>query len=170
LISVFYRFTSTRKVCTRLKLLPLHPSRSNYSFKGKAIVPMSVPLTQALGSIGRYAMTKDEFARRRAAFYVRDRRFNIIYLVTLFSLITVSYYFAPSIPAEHNDAITFAILAALIAVAVAPWLGGLNHAKKAGLICRACGGGLLGNPGEIAMATDSCPHCGKAPFERRARP
>ena len=92
----------------------------------------------------------------------------MIYILSVFSYIAIAYYFSEYIPAEHNDALTLAILAGLILFALVPWLGGLNHAKKTGLVCQACDGGLLGNPGQIAMTTDCCPHCGKFPFERRS--
>ena len=63
-----------------------------------------------------------------------------------------------------NDAIVISML--VMGAAVLIWvLRFPNQAKDEGLVCRACDGGLLNAPGDIAIASGRCPHCGDAAFD-----
>jgi hypothetical protein len=113
-------------------------------------------------------VTKEQFIRKRADFESRDRRFNAIYLalffIALFAAIPLSAY----IPGGYEGAFAIGYLALLIANAAIFLLYNRNQAARAGLICANCKGGLLNMPGQIAVATGTCPHCGQPAFTRGA--
>ena len=111
-------------------------------------------------------MTKDQFVRRRSELYKRDRRFNTIYLTLFFGLLIAAIPLLARVPEQHQGAAGISYLVALIANAVIFTLRGQGQAKRAGLICRSCKGGLLGMPGNIAIATGNCPHCGQQAFRQ----
>lgn len=109
-------------------------------------------------------MTKDQFVRLRADFYSRDRRFNLVYLALFFGLLVAAIPLSSYIPEQYQGLAGIAYMVVLVANAAIFTLHGRGQAKRAGLLCRSCGGGLLGPPGNIAVATGNCPHCGKAAF------
>jgi hypothetical protein len=109
-------------------------------------------------------VTKEQFVRRRAEFQKRDRRFNILYLVSFFGLLILAVPLSSHIPKAYNTAFVVGYLVLLAINAVIMVWFGQNQAKRAGLVCYSCKGGLLNTPGNIAMATGNCPHCGKRAF------
>ena len=111
-------------------------------------------------------MTKDQFVRRRSEFYKRDRRFNTIYLALFFGLLVAAIPLFGCIPEQHQGLAGISYLVLLIANAVIFTLRGRGQAMRAGLVCHSCNGGLLGIPGNIAVATGNCPHCGKRAFQQ----
>ncbi len=113
-------------------------------------------------------MTNEQFVRKRAAFEKRDRWFNIIYLVCFFGLLILAVPLSSYIPKAYNTAFTVGFLALLATNAIIMVWSGLNQAKRAGLVCYSCKGGLLNAPGNIAVATGNCPHCGKRAFADKA--
>ncbi|WP_152619982.1 hypothetical protein [Lysobacter sp. A03] len=109
-------------------------------------------------------MTKDQFVKRRAKFYARDRRVNTVYLILFFGVLLAAIPLASLVPARYQGAAGISYLVLLIVNAAIFTLRGRNQAQRAGFVCRFCNGGLLGIPGDIAVATGNCPHCGRSPF------
>lgn len=109
-------------------------------------------------------MTKDQFVRERAEFEKRDRRFNAIYLTSFFALLLAAIPLSAYIPDGYDAEFGIGYLVLLVANATAMLFRGLNQAARAGLVCVSCKGGLLNMPGQIAVATGTCPHCGQSPF------
>ncbi|WP_407353293.1 hypothetical protein [Luteimonas sp. R10] len=109
-------------------------------------------------------MTKDQFVRCRAEFYQRDRRFNFVYLALFFGLLIAAIPLSSHVPEQYQGVVGISFITVLVANAAIFTLRGRGQAKRAGLVCRSCRGGLLGAPGNIAVATGNCPHCGQAAF------
>ena len=113
-------------------------------------------------------MTKDQFLRARDDFIRRDRKFNRVYLTCFFGFLIAAIPLASQIPEKYNAPAAFGLLAILVVNAVLVlWLG-RDQAKREGLVCVSCGGGLLNEPGNIAVATGNCPHCGQPAFAGEA--
>lgn len=102
--------------------------------------------------------------RRRSELYKRDRRFNTVYLTLFFGLLVAAIPLLARVPEQHQSVAGISYFVLLIANAVIVTLRGRSQAKRAGLVCRSCKGGLLGMPGNIAIATGNCPHCGQQAF------
>ena len=109
-------------------------------------------------------MTKDQFVNRRSEFYVRDRRFNAVYLTLFFVILIAAIPLSSFVPDKYQGVAGISFLVLLIANAAIFTLRGRSQAARAGLVCRSCKGGLLGMPGDMAVASGSCPHCGQSPF------
>ena len=111
-------------------------------------------------------MTRAEFIERKRVFKKRDSRFNIILMVVLFGGLFGLWALFHWIPQLDSWIGTGAVLALPIFCLCAQYFlsGGMNQAKHEGLVCGACGGGLLNAPGEYAITTGKCGHCGKNPF------
>ena len=123
---------------------------------------MSVPLTQALGP----SMTRAEFIERKRVFERRDSRFNNILMLALLGGMFGLYALIQWVPQLDGWIGAAAILAlAFGCLGASHFLnGGMNQAKQEGLVCGACGGGLLNAQGEYAISTGKCGHCGQSPF------
>ena len=113
---------------------------------------------------GERAVTKDQFVRLRSEFYKRDRRFNTVYLALFFAALIAAIPLSSHVPEQYQGTVGISFLVLLVANAAIVTLHGRGQAKRAGLVCRSCNGGLLGIPGDIAVATGSCPHCGQLAF------
>ncbi|MEF3081094.1 hypothetical protein V3391_02540 [Luteimonas sp. SMYT11W] len=111
-------------------------------------------------------MTKDQFVRRLSEFNKRDRRFNTIYLTLFFGLLIAAIPLLGRVPEQRQGVAGISYLAVLVANAVIFTLRGRGQAKRAGLVCHSCKGGLLGMLGNIAVATGNCPHCGQQAFRQ----
>lgn len=109
-------------------------------------------------------MTREQFVQRRAEFVTRDRRFNIVYLAVFFGLLIAAIPLSSYVPKTLNTQFVIGFLGLLAVNAIIMMWSGLNQAKRAGLVCDSCKGGLLNTPGNIAVATGNCPHCGKQAF------
>ncbi|MNM34992.1 hypothetical protein D3C81_456540 [compost metagenome] len=109
-------------------------------------------------------MTKDQFVKRRSEFHARDRRFNTVYLILFFGVLLAAIPLASLVPEQYQGVAGISYLVLLIANAAIFTLRDRNQAQRAGLVCRSCKGGLLGMPGDMAVATGNCPHCGQSPF------
>ena len=94
----------------------------------------------------------------------RDRRFNTGYLVLLFAVLLAAIPLSDYVPKAYDTQFALAYLILLCINAAAMLWRGRNQAKRAGLVCNSCQGGLLGTPGNIAAATGQCPHCGQRAF------
>ena len=114
----------------------------------------------------RCHLTKDQFVRARAEFYRKDRRFNAVYLSLFFVLIIGAVPLSSFVPEHYQAAVGICYVLALLANAGIYTLRIRKQAERAGLVCRTCGGRLLGAPGDIAVATGNCPHCGQASFRQ----
>ena len=113
-------------------------------------------------------MTKDQFLHAREDFIRRDRTFNRIYLTCFFGFLLAAIPLSSRIPEKYGSQAAFGLLAILVVNAVLVlWLG-RNQAKREGLVCVSCGGGLLNRPGDIVFATGNCPHCGQPAFAGEA--
>jgi hypothetical protein len=109
-------------------------------------------------------LTKEQFIKRRIEFDARDSRNNMISMISLFGFLGAAFLLSYVVPAQYNWIFVSVLLAVLLPAAILPFFG-MNQAQKAGLVCQSCGGGLLGVPGQLAVSTDACPHCGKYPFK-----
>jgi hypothetical protein len=109
-------------------------------------------------------VTKEQFVRKRAEFEKQDRRFNTCYLVVFFGILLAAIPLSSYVPEAYETEFALAYLGILIANAAIMMLRGRNQAGRAGLLCRSCKGGLLNMPGNIAVATGICPHCGQQAF------
>jgi hypothetical protein len=111
-------------------------------------------------------VTKDQFVRCRSEFYKRDRRFNTVYLTLFFGLLVAAIPLLGRVPEQHQSVAGISYLMLLVASALIFTLRGRGQAKRAGLVCHSCKGGLLGMPGNMAIATGNCPHCGRQAFSQ----
>ena len=109
-------------------------------------------------------MTKDQFVQRRAEFMERDRRVNIVCIMTFFVLIIAGIWLPPYVPKAYKTAFFIGYFSLFLVNAILILSSGFNQAIRAGLVCASCKGGLLNKPGNIAVATGICPHCGKRAF------
>ena len=109
-------------------------------------------------------MTKDQFVRRRSEFYKRDRRFNAVYLALFFAVLIAAIPLSSRVPEQYQGAAGISFLVLLVTNAAIFTLRSRGQAKRAGLVCRSCNGGLLGMPGDMAVAIGNCPHCGQLAF------
>jgi hypothetical protein len=111
-------------------------------------------------------MTKAEFIRRKQVFEKRDSRFNKMLMLVLFGGMFVLYTVVHWMPQFDGWIGAGAVLALSFGCLGASYFfnGGMNQAKQEGLVCGACGGGLLGAQGEYAISTGKCGHCGQSPF------
>jgi len=118
-----------------------------------------------LGITGDIPLTKDQFTRTLREFEVRDKRFNTIYMVIFFGLLLANIPLSSRIPEQYNGIYLTVFLALLLGNAAAMLWRGKGQAKREGLVCRSCGGGLLGQPGRLALAAGTCPHCKLKAFD-----
>ena len=109
-------------------------------------------------------MTKDEFVQRRAEFMKRDRRVTSVCFVIFFVLIVAGIWLPPYVPKAYKTAFFIGYFCLFLVNVILMFSSGFNQAKRAGLVCDSCKGGLLNKPGNIAVATGICPHCGKRAF------
>jgi len=108
-------------------------------------------------------MRREVFMQRRAAFMRRDKRNVRLQILAMFGVCAFFYALAHLRP-DWNDGLVAVFI--ILCGAVLVWTARLpNQTKKEGLVCRTCDGGLLNAPGDIAMASGRCPHCGGAAFD-----
>jgi hypothetical protein len=109
-------------------------------------------------------VTKEQFVRRRADFERRDRRFNAIYLTLFFAVLLAAIPLSAYLPEGYEGVSAIGYVILLTANAAVMLFYNRNQAARAGLVCANCKGGLLNTPGQIAVATGTCPHCGQLAF------
>ena len=109
-------------------------------------------------------MTKDQFIRRRSEFYRRDKWYSAIYLVLFFGVLIAAIPLSSLVPEQYETVAGALFFVLLFGNAIFFSLRDRGQAKRVGLVCRSCKEGLLGAPGDIAVATSTCPHCGKPAF------
>lgn len=110
-------------------------------------------------------MTRAEFIERKRAFEKRDSRFNMIITIVLFSgMFGLWGLFRWSAQIDSWIGAGAVLALPIFCLGVLYFNGGMNQAKHEGLVCRACGGGLLNAQGEYAINTAKCGHCGQNPF------
>jgi len=111
-------------------------------------------------------MTRAEFIERKRVFEKRDSRFNTIIMVVLFGGMFGLWGFFQRFPQFDGWIGAGAVVALPIFCLGALHVlnGGMKQAKHEGLVCGACGGGLLNAQGEYAISTGKCGHCGQNPF------
>jgi hypothetical protein len=111
-------------------------------------------------------MTKSEFIERKREFEKRDSRFNNMLMFVLFGGLFGLWALFHWMPQFDGWIGAGAVLALIFGCLGASHFlnGGMNQAKQQGLVCGACGGGLLNAQGEYAISTGKCGHCGQSPF------
>ena len=109
-------------------------------------------------------MTKEQFVRKRAEFERRDRRFNIIYLTLFFTVLLAAIPLSDYIPQRYEGEFAIGYVILLTANAAIMMFYNRKQAARVGLVCASCKGGLLNMSGQIAVATGTCPHCGRPAF------
>jgi hypothetical protein len=110
-------------------------------------------------------LTKDQFVLRIAAFERRDKRAGAIYLTVLFALLIGNIALAPYVPNTYKSVYFDVVFTLMVGNVVAMLYYSRDQTKRNGLVCRSCEGGLLGVPGQLAIATGTCPHCGRPAFD-----
>lgn len=110
-------------------------------------------------------MTKQQFIKRRAEFEQRDRRFNTIYMIVFFALLLANIPLSSCISDSYSSLYIAIFLALLFGNAAIMFWRDMGQAKRAGLVCGSCKGGLLGIQGHLAIATGTCGHCGQQAFD-----
>jgi hypothetical protein len=109
-------------------------------------------------------VTRDQFVQRRSEFHRRDRRVNVIYLTLFFGFLFAAIPLSSLVPERYQGAAGISFVVLLFANAAIFTLRARGQAKRASLVCRSCSGGLIGVPGDLAVATGNCPHCGQPAF------
>lgn len=113
-------------------------------------------------------ITKAQLSARLAEVERHDRRQNFVFAAFLIGLV-VAYLAVVSGFSNTHGRIFIALVAILLLYAfgstISVFWGGGNTAKRFGVICGSCDGGLVGWAGQHAMATGICPHCRLRPFD-----
>jgi len=110
-------------------------------------------------------MRLNEYLKRRQEFYQRDRRFNIVYMTLFFAILIGNIFVADYIPESWNIAYLVAFFAFLLGNVWFSIKNGAWRVKNAGLDCKSCTTPLLGIPGDLAVTTGQCSHCGGSAFD-----
>lgn len=110
-------------------------------------------------------MRKSEYLQHRAALRRLDRYSTLFCATALLALVAIAIPLAALLPsAGHRRWVALCLLAG--GLGVAGFHGYLRwRVRRAGLACRGCGVTLLGAPGDVALASDRCGHCGDTVFE-----
>ena len=114
-------------------------------------------------------MTRADFIERKRLFEKRDSRFNTIFMVVFFAGMLGLWALFHWIP-QFNGWIGAGLVVVFLIFCLSLLYfhsGGMNQAKHEGLVCGACGGGLLNDKGEYAISTGKCGHCGQNPFSEQ---
>ena len=112
-------------------------------------------------------MTREDFITRQRAYNrYRDRLFTISFIV-IFGLL---FAIGPIVDwiEEHRPLAWLDVAAYCAAVVGSPLLVVVfivRARRKYGLLCPACGNGLTGACGQIAVATGKCGHCAAPVFD-----
>jgi hypothetical protein len=113
-------------------------------------------------------MTKDEFiARQQIA--KRASPPIMIWMVILFAAMIGNLPFLAWLREHHLqkwiNPVELVLYGLLFGSFVLMLLIAKVRLRKLNLVCPACGKPLAGNPGQIAIATGNCGHCGSPVFE-----
>jgi len=110
-------------------------------------------------------MKRRDYLKKRDTFLRQDKVFWGIYLVCFFALLFGNIPFAAKVPKSWNTTYVVVLLIFLVGNAVITAWVGRRRMQQSGLVCKSCKKTLLGMPGNLAVTTGVCCHCGKEAFD-----
>lgn len=112
-------------------------------------------------------MRLDEFLRKRNEFAQQEKRFNRTYLPVFFAFLLGNVFVVNAIPETWGG--WYLYLAGFFALLLGNlWFANYREKRRlaeAGLNCRTCRHPLSGVPGDLAVTTGRCAHCGGQAFD-----